>query len=53
MQEAVSRTLGERVNQMWYVEGLCTDPNYQGRGYGGAVLDAVTILVRKPVNQLC
>ncbi|KAF8069258.1 hypothetical protein FPV67DRAFT_1669274 [Lyophyllum atratum] len=42
--EAVKRSIGDRVEKMWYIEGLCTDPSFQGRGYGGAVLDAVTTL---------
>ncbi|RDB26987.1 hypothetical protein Hypma_005108 [Hypsizygus marmoreus] len=44
MSEAVKRTFGDRVDTMWYVESLCTDPEHQGRGYGGALLDSVTTL---------
>lgn len=42
--EAMKRSIGDRVDKMWYIEGLCTDPLSQGQGYGGALLDAVTTL---------
>lgn len=46
IQQVVSETLGNRIDQMFYVNLLATDPLSQGRGYGGALLDAVSGLVR-------
>jgi len=42
----VKNTLGNRVKEMWYIDGLFTAPSSQGQGYGGALLDAVTSQVR-------
>ncbi|KAF9461714.1 hypothetical protein BDZ94DRAFT_1263159 [Collybia nuda] len=41
MDEAVSRTIGDSVKKMWYIDGLATDPNSQGQGFGGALLDSI------------
>ncbi|KAF5378774.1 hypothetical protein D9615_006896 [Tricholomella constricta] len=46
LQAAVKRVLGDRVDKMWLVEELWTVPARQGKGYGGALLDAVMVLVR-------
>ncbi|GLB42479.1 putative acetyltransferase (GNAT) domain containing protein [Lyophyllum shimeji] len=43
-RNALERALGDRIDKMWLVESLWTDPASQGRGYGGALLDSVTIL---------
>lgn len=51
MTEAMSRTLGDRVDKMWYIEGLYTHPDHQGRGYGGTLLDTVTAVVRNLIDQ--
>lgn len=45
VHEAVSKSLGGRVDQMLYLDTLATEPASQGRGYGGALLDAITTLV--------
>ncbi|KAJ8518206.1 hypothetical protein ONZ45_g4728 [Pleurotus djamor] len=42
LKAATEKALGNRVNDMLYVEGLGMNPACQGRGYGGALLDAVT-----------
>jgi len=40
----VQNTIGDNVKDMMYVNGICTSPASQGRGYGGAVLDSVTAI---------
>ncbi|KAG6852604.1 hypothetical protein C0991_010690, partial [Blastosporella zonata] len=50
-QEALKRMLGDRVDEMWYVDGIFTDPASQGHGYGGALLDAATTMVTVPVIE--
>lgn len=41
--EAVAeKVIGDRTEDMFYVDCLATAPTGQGRGYGGAVLDSVT-----------
>ncbi|KAG6852603.1 hypothetical protein C0991_010689 [Blastosporella zonata] len=45
MQDAVVRAFGNRVENMWLIEELWTDPNRQGRGYGGALLDTAMAMV--------
>ncbi|KAF8069257.1 hypothetical protein FPV67DRAFT_1669273 [Lyophyllum atratum] len=44
MQKALERALGDCADKMWLLEGIWTAAEYQGRGYGGALLDAVTKL---------
>ncbi|TFK43701.1 hypothetical protein BDQ12DRAFT_191612 [Crucibulum laeve] len=42
VKDAISKHLGDRVNDMLYLEIVATEPASQGRGYGGALVDAVT-----------
>jgi len=44
IQIAVSRSLGDRVKNMLYVDSLATEPASQGWGYGGALLESVGVL---------
>jgi len=37
--------IGDRAKDMLYVDLLCTSPESQGHGYGGALLDTITRLV--------
>ncbi|KAG6899915.1 hypothetical protein C0995_004655 [Termitomyces sp. Mi166 len=46
MQDAVVRAFGSRVERMWLIEDLWTDATLQGRGFGGALLDTATAMVR-------
>ncbi|KAF4575096.1 hypothetical protein EYR36_006452 [Pleurotus pulmonarius] len=39
---ATERVYGDRVKSMVHIDGLATSPQSQGRGYAGALLDAVT-----------
>ncbi|KAG6893187.1 hypothetical protein C0995_001332, partial [Termitomyces sp. Mi166 len=41
-KEVQKRWLGDRLDKMWYVDGIFTDPACQGRGYGSALLEAAT-----------
>jgi ribosomal protein S18 acetylase RimI-like enzyme len=50
MDEAVAKTIGNRADQMWYIDSLSTEPASQGQGFGGALLDSVTTLVRMTFN---
>lgn len=43
-RNAMERALGDRVDKMWLLENLWTDPASQGFGYGGALMHSVTIL---------
>jgi GNAT superfamily N-acetyltransferase len=45
---AVSRSLGDRVGRMLYIDTLATEPASQGWGYAGALLDSVGALVCPP-----
>jgi len=45
MGKLVSEVLGDRIKDMIYVNLLATQPQSQGHGYGGALLDTVTRLV--------
>ncbi|PPQ77410.1 hypothetical protein CVT25_010992 [Psilocybe cyanescens] len=38
----ISETLGDRIREMIYVNLLATDPQNQGQGYGGALLESIT-----------
>jgi len=42
---AVQEKLGERVNEMILVQLVFTNPDSQGHGYGGMLLDSITRLV--------
>ena len=44
-RKALDRVLGDRAKDMLTVMILATEPASQNRGYGGALLDAVTSLV--------
>lgn len=46
MREAVSRTIGDRADKMWYIDSLATDPENQGQGFGGALLESIAAFVR-------
>lgn len=46
MNEAVSRTIGDQADKMWYIDSLATDPGSQGQGFGGALLDSIATFVR-------
>lgn len=46
MKEAVSRTIGDQADKMWYIDSLATDPRSQGQGFGGALLDSIATFVR-------
>jgi len=37
--------IGDRTKDMLYVDLLCTSPESQDHGYGGALLDTITRLV--------
>ncbi|KAJ8698480.1 hypothetical protein PTI98_005186 [Pleurotus ostreatus] len=39
---ATERVYGDRVKNMYHIDSLATSPQSQGRGYAGALLDAVT-----------
>ncbi|KAI0065976.1 hypothetical protein BV25DRAFT_1622442 [Artomyces pyxidatus] len=42
---ALTDALGDKVDQYFSIDGLYTDPEYQGRGYGSALVNAVLDLV--------
>ena len=44
-RKALDRVLGDRVKDMMTVVILANEPSSRKRGYGGALLDAVTSLV--------
>ena len=44
--DEVAKIFGDGLDEMWYVDGLCTAPHSQGRGYSGTLLDEVTAMVR-------
>ena len=44
-RKALDRVLGDRIGDMLHVMILATERSSQKRGYGGALLDAVTSLV--------
>ncbi|KAF8069255.1 hypothetical protein FPV67DRAFT_1449041 [Lyophyllum atratum] len=44
LSDAQKRALGDRVDKMWMVGDLWTEPAHQGHGYGGALLDAMVVL---------
>jgi len=44
VKTAVSRSLGDRVEKMLYIDTLATEPASQGWGYGGALLDSIGAL---------
>ncbi|XP_006460323.1 hypothetical protein AGABI2DRAFT_220269 [Agaricus bisporus var. bisporus H97] len=44
MKNAISRSLGDQVKQMLYIDTLATEPASQGWGYGGALLESVGAL---------
>ncbi|KIM46361.1 hypothetical protein M413DRAFT_441453 [Hebeloma cylindrosporum] len=44
MEKLISEILGDRIKDMIYVNLLATQPQSQGHGYGGALLDIVTRL---------
>ncbi|KAG6909654.1 hypothetical protein DXG01_016234 [Tephrocybe rancida] len=46
MQDAAVRAFGSRFEKMWLIDELWTDPRFQGRGYGGALLDTATAMVK-------
>ncbi|KAI0063143.1 hypothetical protein BV25DRAFT_1915467 [Artomyces pyxidatus] len=39
--DAVHAALGNEADQYFYIEGLFTDPEYQGQGFGSALVNAV------------
>jgi hypothetical protein len=45
VKNAVSRSLGDRINNMLYIDALATEPASQGWGYGSALLDSIGALV--------
>jgi len=45
MEKLISEVLGDRIKHMIYVNLLATQPQSQGHGYGGTLLDTVTRLV--------
>jgi hypothetical protein len=49
----VQNIIGDNVKDMMYVNGICTSPASQGRGYGGAVLDSVTAIVSYSQQFTC
>ncbi|KAF8165511.1 hypothetical protein B0H34DRAFT_241977 [Crassisporium funariophilum] len=44
LDKVVAETLGDRKEQMLYIDLVATEPKSQGHGYGGALVDAVTTL---------
>ncbi|EJD01582.1 uncharacterized protein FOMMEDRAFT_169673 [Fomitiporia mediterranea MF3/22] len=42
LDEFSANTLGSAVREMWSVNALATSPDFQRRGYGGALVDAIT-----------
>ena len=42
----VDKTLGKEINEMMYLSQLVTDPDYQGRGLGSALVRNVNKMVR-------
>jgi GNAT superfamily N-acetyltransferase len=42
MTAVIQNTIGDNAKDMLCVNGICTSPASQGRGYGGAVLDSIT-----------
>jgi len=42
LEDVVKNTLGEKVDDMLYVDLLATSPTSQGKGYGSALVAAVT-----------
>lgn len=52
--EAVAkRNFGERIMDMMSIDGLGVHPDYQGKRYGSALLEAVTSKVRSLANLCC
>ena len=45
MEKLISEVLGDRIKDMIFVDLLATQPESQGHGYGGALLDTITRLV--------
>lgn len=45
MEKLTFEVIGDRIKDMIYVDLLATQPQSQGHGYGGALLDTVTSLV--------
>ncbi len=50
---ATERVYGDRVKSMVHIDGLATSPQSQGRGYAGALLDAVTAKVQVFILSPC
>lgn len=46
VEGAAKRAFGNSLKEMFYIDVLCSHPDYQGHGYGSAVLDTVTAMVR-------
>lgn len=42
MEDAIKEAFGNRIEHMYAVESLATDPKMQGRGYGTALVATVT-----------
>jgi len=39
--EEVEKVLGDRVKDIWHINLLSTEPESQGKGYAGGLLDAI------------
>ncbi|KAG6829618.1 hypothetical protein H0H92_004025 [Tricholoma furcatifolium] len=50
--ETLRGILGERVDTMWYVDRLATDPASQGHGYGSALLNFAVEMADKSNNAI-
>ena len=46
VKDAVERKIGARVTEMVYLDILATSPQYQGKGYGGTLVNETSHLVR-------
>lgn len=55
MKKALEETpeLGENIKEMLLVELLATSPESQGRGYGSALLRAITLMVGVSCLMIC
>jgi len=42
--DLAKQSFGERLNEMWMIGMLCTEPESQGKGFGGALVEAITAM---------
>lgn len=48
MNPVIQDVIGDKVDEMIYIDLVATAPACQGRGYAGAILDTVGAIVRHP-----